>query len=58
MEVAGTTYLPFSTTVVLGLRFAVDFFTYRPVIADRALPLDLPLPFAILFTSFRIGGHQ
>ena len=55
----GGTYLPFlSTTVVLGFFFAVDFFTYRPVIADRALPLDLLLPFATLITSLWIEGHQ
>ena len=33
-------FLSFSTTVVLGLRFAVSFLTYLPVIALRAFPLE------------------
>ena len=35
----GRVYRPvFSTTVVFGLRVAVDILTKRPVIAERALP--------------------
>lgn len=38
--------LLFSTTVVLGLRFAVALITKRPVIAERAFAVPFPEPFA------------